>query len=142
MVKRFAIAYGLCLVLMAAFDFVWLGMMTEGLYRPAMQGLLRPDFQPGPAIAFYLIYVFALVWLVLKPLLDGAETWPKAIPALTIRAGLFALAAFGTYDLTGLAVIRDWPASLSLIDMAWGVCNGVATANLAAFGLKALGRLD
>lgn len=138
MLKRFAIALVLCLVLMAAFDFAWLGTTTERLYRPAMHGLLRTDFQPGPAIAFYLIYVFALVWLVLKPLLDGAETWPKAVPALTMRALLFALAAFGTYDLTGLAVIRDWPASLSLIDMAWGVFNGVATANLAAFGLKAL----
>jgi uncharacterized membrane protein len=135
---RFAIAYGLCLVLMAAFDFAWLGATTEMLYRPAMHGLLRPDFQPGPALVFYLLYVFALVWLVLKPLLDRTETWPKAIPALTMRAFLFALAAFGTYDLTGLAVIRDWPLPLSLIDMAWGAFNGVATANLAAFGLKAL----
>ena len=140
MITRFALAYGLCLVLMAALDFVWLGLTTESLYRPAMHGLLRPDFQPGPAIAFYLLYVFALVWLVLKPLLDRTEAWPKAVPALTMRAFLFALAAFATYDLTGLAVIRDWPLPLSLIDMAWGVFNGVATANLAAAGLKALKR--
>jgi uncharacterized membrane protein len=140
-VKVFAIAYALCLVLMGALDFIWLGTTTEILYRPAMQGLMRPDLQPGPAVAFYLIYVFALVWLVLKPLIDGREAWPKAIPALSIRAALFALAAFATYDLTGLAVIRDWPLSLSLIDMAWGVFNGVATANLAAFGLKALSQI-
>lgn len=135
---RFAVAYGLCLVLMGALDFAWLGATTESLYRPAMQGLMRPDPQLGPAIPFYLIYVLALVWLVLKPLLDGTERWPAAIGRLSLRAGLFALAAFATYDLTGLAVIRDWPLTLSLIDMAWGVCNGVATANLAAFGLKVL----
>ncbi|HVZ29548.1 MAG TPA: DUF2177 family protein [Asticcacaulis sp.] len=139
--KAFVIAYGLCLVLMGAFDFVWLSTTTERLYRPAMHGLLRTGFLPGPAIAFYLLYVFALVWLVLKPFLSGTETWPKAIPALTVRAALFALAAFGTYDLTGLAVIRDWPVSLSLIDMAWGTVNGVLTANLAAFALKATGQI-
>jgi uncharacterized membrane protein len=140
-VKAFAIAFGICLVLMGALDFTWLGLTTEMLYRPAMPGLLRTDFQPGPALAFYLIYVFGLVWLVLKPLLDGSETWPRAVGAISLRALMFALAAFGTYDLTGLAVIRDWPLSLSLIDMAWGVFNGVATVNLAAFGLKALGQV-
>ncbi len=139
--KVFAIAWGLCLVLMGALDFIWLGTMTDSLYRPAMQSLMRPDLQPGPAIGFYLIYVSALVWLVLKPLIDGTETWPRAIGPLTLRAGLFALAAFATYDLTALAVVRDWPVQLSLIDMAWGVFNGVVTANLAAFGLKALSQI-
>ncbi|RXL64049.1 DUF2177 family protein, partial [Citrobacter sp. AAK_AS5] len=29
--------------------------------------------------------------------------------------------AYATYDLTNWAVIRDWPAILVPIDLAWGV---------------------
>ncbi len=59
-----------------------------------------------------------------------------AWPALSLRAGLLALAAFGTYDLTGLAVIRNWPVALSFIDMAWGTFAAVVTANTVALLLK------
>ncbi len=139
--KRFAIAYGLVLALMLAFDFVWLSTTAETLYRPAMHGLMRDGFVPGPAVAFYILYAFAMTWVVVKPVVLDGKGWPGGLGDLSLKAGLFALAAFGTYDLTAMAVIRDWPVTLSLIDMAWGTFNALLTVNLAAFLLKALGQV-
>ena len=30
--------------------------------------------------------------------------------------------AYATYDLTNLATLKDWPAVVSVVDLAWGTC--------------------
>ena len=41
----------------------------------------------------------------------------------------FGLAAYATYDLTSLALIRDFPLIVALVDLAWGiVLTTVATS--------------
>ena len=32
----------------------------------------------------------------------------------------FGLVTYATYDLTSLAVIKDWPLRVTIIDMIWG----------------------
>ncbi len=140
--KRFVLAYVLVLVLMLAFDFVWLSTTAQTLYRPAMHGLMRDGFLLAPAVAFYVLYAFAMTWVVVKPVVLDGKGWPRGLGDLSLKAGLFALAAFGTYDLTAMAVIRDWPVTLSVIDMGWGTLNALMTVNLAAFLLKAMGQVS
>jgi uncharacterized membrane protein len=41
--------------------------------------------------------------------------------------------AYGTYDLTALAVVRDWPLRLSLLDMGWGTALTALSAAVAAY---------
>ena len=42
---------------------------------------------------------------------------------------LFGFFAYATYDLTNLAVIKNWSLSLTVLDMVWGtVLSGLATA--------------
>ena len=45
-----------------------------------------------------------------------------------LLAGLvLGLVAYGTYDLTNLSTLKNWPLSVSLIDLAWGtVLTGAA----------------
>ncbi len=92
-------------------------------------------------MAFYGLYAFAMTWIVVKPVLFEGDGWARSAGALSLRAGLFALAAFGTYDLTAMAVIRDWPVALSFIDMGWGTLNALLSVNLAAFLLRAMGQI-
>lgn len=33
---------------------------------------------------------------------------------------LLGLLAYGTYDMTNMATLRDWPVAMSVVDMAWG----------------------
>ena len=53
-------------------------------------------------------------------------------------AALFGLFCYATYDLTNLATLRNWPAGLSFIDMAWG---SVVSALAALAGRAATLRL-
>ncbi|MGZ3305292.1 MAG: DUF2177 family protein [Asticcacaulis sp.] len=131
---RAVLTYGLCLLCLLACDFVWLSLTGDRLYRPAMGDLMREGFLLAPALGFYLIYGLGLALLVVAPAANGL--WSRG--GLTWRAALYGLAAFATYDLTGLSVIRNWPVSLSFIDMGWGVANSVVSANLALLALRLL----
>jgi uncharacterized membrane protein len=55
-----------------------------------------------------------------------------------ILGGLFGLFAYGTYNITNLAVMRDWSLSLTLIDIAWGMFVSAAGAVAGAFAYHAL----
>ena len=124
----------ICVVCLLGLDVVWLGLATESLYRPAMGSLLRTDFNLLPGAGFYVIYGLALAVLVIRPVLTAEGGHGE----LTLKAALLGLAAFATYDLTALSVIRDWPLTLSFIDMAWGTFAAVVACNVTVVVLKAL----
>ena len=51
---------------------------------------------------------------------------------------LFGLIAYATYDLTNLAVLREFPTFVAVVDMAWGA---TISATVAAAGYFAAGWL-
>jgi uncharacterized membrane protein len=56
-----------------------------------------------------------------------------------VRGGVFGLVAYGTYDLTSFAILRGWPANVTIADMVWGlvltgVTAAIATAVTSRFG--------
>lgn len=106
---------------MLALDLTWLGVIARGLYDSALAPLKRPEVFFPAAGLFYALYLAAiLIHAVL-----GATT-----PAGAARRGAaLGLVAYGTYELTNWAVLRDWPAVLVPVDLVWGV---VLTA-VAAF---------
>jgi uncharacterized membrane protein len=34
---------------------------------------------------------------------------------------LFGLVAYATFDLTNLALLRGWPATITVVDILWGI---------------------
>eukprot|EP01042_Synura_sphagnicola_P031379 gene31379-40405_t len=130
--------YGISLVIMLVLDMIWLGSTSGILYRPHMQGLIREDIRLVPALIFYALYAFGLTYLVIYPALFGGQV---NLLNLSLKAALLGLVAYGTYDLTALAVIQGWSLKLSLIDMAWGAVVSLMTANATAFLLKMMGQL-
>jgi uncharacterized membrane protein len=40
----------------------------------------------------------------------------------------FGLAAYAAYDLTSLALIRDYPLVAALVDLAWGAALSAAVS--------------
>lgn len=115
---RAGLAYLAVLIAVAVLDAVWLGVLTGDLYRREMGSLMADSVRVVPAVLFYLLYPLALVYLVL---------WnrPSGRVDAVLRSAVFGLAAYGAYDLTNLAIVRDWPVALSLIDWTWG---GVVSA--------------
>ena len=86
-----------------------------------------------PIVAFYLLFPAALVYLTL------ARAACAAGARRSLRGAVLGLAAYGAYDLTNLAVVRDWPVAISLIDWAWGgvICAAAAASGYAATWARA-----
>ena len=101
---------------MFALDLVWLGIVAKGFYARHMGSLLRPDVKWVPALLFYVVYVAAIVVFVVMP---AAER--RSLGRALAMGAFFGLAAYATYDLTSLALIRDFPLIVVLVDLAWGV---------------------
>jgi uncharacterized membrane protein len=58
---------------------------------------------------------------------------PSPNPAASIataflHGAILGPAAYGTYDITNLATLRNWPLATSLDDMAWGPALTALTA--------------
>ena len=118
------IPYIAALVVFTGVDLIWLGLIARNLYRSEMGALMTDNFNLWAAAAFYLLYPLGVVIFATTPALANG-TWRDAL----LAGALFGFFAYATYDLTNLAVVKDWPVRLMLIDLAWGT---VLTATAAA----------
>ena len=114
---------------MFALDLLWLGVVAKGFYAKYMGSLLRPDVKWVPALLFYGLYVTAVVVFVVMP---AAER--RSLARAVGLGAFFGLAAYATYDLTSYALIRNFPLTVVLVDLAWGV---VLTTVAASAGYAA-----
>lgn len=127
MTRTLLIAAASMLVLMAIADFVWLNTAIKWLYRPKIGHLLADKPNLVAAVAFYLLYGLGVAALVLRPAVASGS-----VGSALVWGAVFGLVAYGTYDLTNQATLRDWSPTVTVIDMAWGT---VLTACSAAAGL-------
>ena len=77
----------------------------------------------------YAIFVAGLVYFVIHPAV-AAASWRQALGA----GAFFGLVTYATWDLTNLAVLRDFPAGLVPIDLAWGTFLA-ATVSLTTYAV-------
>lgn len=98
-----------------AIDMVWLGLVAKDFYRAQIGSLLKPDVNWTAAIIFYLIFIAGLVVFVIAPAMEKG-TWTHAL----LYGALFGFVCYATYDLTNLAVAKDWPLLITVVDMLWG----------------------
>ncbi|MBA4782828.1 MAG: DUF2177 family protein [Rhizobiales bacterium] len=112
---EFLITYAVVTALYLGIDALWLGLVATSFYKKALGNLMLEKPKIGIAALFYLIYAAALAVLVVLPALDSGS----AEKALGFGA-LFGFAAYGTYDVTNLATLKNWPVKMSLVDWAWG----------------------
>ena len=106
--------YAAALLVIAALDAFWLGVLARDFYRTELAGLMAEQVRLLPAAVFYLGYPAGLLALALWPL-------PPTLSAAASRAALLGLIAYGVYDMTNLATLKGFSARLALTDMAWGV---------------------
>ncbi len=115
MIASYAVAYAATAVVFLGIDFVWLSTVATGFYRSRIGALLLE--QPNLPVAglFYLFYVGGIVHFAVMPALHGAN-WATAL----LNGALLGLIAYGTYDITNLATLKNWSVSVSVVDMIWG----------------------
>ena len=123
--SRILLTYAVSVPVFFVVDMIWLGVIAGGFYRKALGPLLSQNVNWIAAIIFYLLF---LVGILVFALLPGMS---KRSLVYTIEmAALFGFISYATYDLTNLSTLRDWPLTLSIVDMIWGSFLSASTATM------------
>lgn len=118
-----AVAYIATAVIFLGLDALWLGVVAQTAYRRWIGHLMADDINMMAAFWFYLAYVVGLIIFAVSPALrDGA--WTTA----AIYGALFGFFAYGTYEMSNFATLRDWPVSMVITDLAWGTILSAVSA--------------
>ncbi len=121
---QFAAAYAIVLFVVAALDAIWLGWLGLDFYKQEIGPLILSTPKWIPAALFYLFYPLGLVFLALHvPLRSMTEA--------VMRCAVMGLVAYGVYDLSNLATLRDWSVRVCIVDMLWGTFASGLAGSLA-----------
>ena len=120
--------YITALIVFFAIDMVWLGVVAKDFYRAQIGHLMKPDVNWIAAIIFYLIFITGLVVFVITPAIEKGQ-WTHAL----LFGALFGFVCYATYDLTNLAVTKDWPILVTIVDLAWGAVLAASVSTVTYF---------
>jgi len=95
-------------------DAVMLSTVMGPLFRQHLGDGLLDGVRLPAAAAFYFLYLFGMVWFAGLP---GLRDGPGVA---AVNGAILGLVAYGTYELTSWAVMRDWHPTMVAADMAWG----------------------
>ena len=132
MIKYFKL-YLVSLAAFLAIDMLWLGLVARSFYQQYLGFLMAPSPNWFAAIIFYLLFIVGILFFVVVPGLESGS-----LKATLLRAALFGLITYATYDLTNLATLKDWPVLLSIVDMFWGTVLSVLVSYISFMAGKRL----
>jgi uncharacterized membrane protein len=119
---------------MAVFDAVWLGVVAKSFYKKYIGFIMTDKPVWSAAILFYFIFAIGLTYFVVHPAWQQSWTTGK----LLLAAGLFGLVTYATYDLTNQATLKNWPVTVTFVDLAWGTLLAATTSIITVAILKAI----
>lgn len=95
-------------------DAIMLTLVMKPLFQSHIGALMLDGFRAGPAAAFYSAYVAGVLYLVSWEAVKTTGA-PVLVPAAIIGA-----MAYGTYEFTSYAIMKDWHWSMVAVDVTWG----------------------
>ncbi len=123
-IKLYAIAFSVFFTV----DMLWLGFLAKDFYRAQIGSIMKSNINWGAAILFYLIFIAGLVVFVISPAVEQ-----KSYVQALIFGAFFGLVSYATYDLTNLAVAKDWPLLVTVVDLAWGCVLAAFVSTVSYF---------
>ncbi|MFP4273804.1 MAG: DUF2177 family protein [Paracoccaceae bacterium] len=112
---QLAILYLSTAAVFLVIDAIMLNAVMKPLFAARIGPIMAEPLRLGPAAVFYLVYVAALLWLVSWPALR------EEVPLQALVGGaVLGFAAYGTYEFTNYATLRDWHWSMVTVDLLWG----------------------
>ena len=122
--SRLGWIYGITTIVFFIIDLIWIGGVAKRFYAATIGHMLRDTVNWPAAMLFYLVYIGGIVIFVVVPALTNNST----IRRTALMGGLLGLFAYGTFDLTALALLKGWPVVVTVVDMAWGTLLTAGTA--------------
>ena len=127
---QIASLYALTAAIFLVLDAVMLRFHMAPLFERHIGGVMLDTIRMAPAGLFYMAYVAGLLYLVSVPAL-------KAGAPVLLPAAILGFMAYGTYEFTSYAIMKDWSWRMVLTDVSWGT----ALTAVSAWGGLTLTRL-
>ena len=127
MIKCFIVAAFIASFVFLIIDVIWLSFATKSFYRPLLGDLISDKPVLWDAGLFYILYMFGMSVIVIQPCIE-----PDSLTKSLFTGFVFGLVAYGTYNLTNMAVVKNWSPTVVFVDMFWG---GTLTAVSATTGI-------
>lgn len=108
-----------------AIDMVWLGVVAKNFYSNQIGHLMKTNVGWAPALIFYLLFIVGLLVFVILPALEK-----KDIMHAVLYGAFFGLITYATYDLTNLATLKDWPLTVTIVDLIWGAVLSASVSSI------------
>lgn len=104
----------IALVLILILDFIWLGLVAKNLYKNEIGEFYKDKFNLYAATIVYILLGLAVTFIVLNNNMSTNNLNVFLIGALV------GVIIYGVYDFTNLAIVKDWPLKIAIIDTLWG----------------------
>lgn len=130
---KYVLAYVSTALIFFVLDFIWLSTMATSFYRARIPDIMAADVNYTAAVLFYLMFVAGVVIFAVSPALDSGR-----LATAAIYGALFGFMAYGTYDLTSQATLKQWSTIVTIVDMAWGTFASASAASLSYLVTRAL----
>ncbi len=125
--QPFFLSWGVTAVVFLVIDAIWLGLIATSFYRRELGALMLEQPKLHIAALFYIGYTFAIVLLAAAPAAKSGS-----LSQALLYGAVLGLAAYGTYDITNLSTLKNWPLTMTMVDMIWGTFL-TATATAAGY---------
>lgn len=109
------ILYAVTAAVFLILDSVMLTTVMQPLFKRHIGAEMLENIRIVPAALFYLAYVAGLVWLVSLPALREA-----APGQALLKGAVVGLMAYGTYEFTSYAIMKNWSPVMVATDVTWG----------------------
>ena len=131
---QIVILYFSTAVVFLGLDAVMLKTVMRPLFERHIGDMLSDVLNLGAAAAFYLFYVGGLIYLVSLPALRDN------VPTQAFWGGaLLGAMAYGTYEFTNFATLKNWHWQMVATDLAWGTILTAVSALVGVLITRALG---
>ena len=127
MTKQLIISFIFVSTIFLIVDVIWLSITVKFVYKPNLVDLLNDKPVLWAAVLFYIIYMIGLTLIIIKPALAS-----NSVLQAFWTGVIFGIVAYGTYNLTNMATVKNWSSTIVWIDMLWG---GLLTGSSSAAGI-------
>lgn len=131
--RVFLISAAVTAAILLPLDFLWLRTMRP-FYEAQMGAMLLPEPRLLPAVLFYIVFAAGLAFFAVWPHLTGGSFLKAAA-----YGACLGFIAYGTYDATNYATLKDFPLRVMLVDWSWGTVLSATSAGVAWLVLSKLG---
>ncbi len=97
-------------------DFLWLSIFAKKIYHKHLGYIMAKKQNMLATVIFYAVFIIGLLFFVINPAIIR-----QSVVMALFAGSFYGLITYGTYNLTNFATIKNWPITITIIDLTWGI---------------------